>query len=123
MEVTRRCIREKRNRQPDFSALLAFGDKRKTLKELIAETKKDMEEVRRVSERNDLAALNGWVHHLRSSWMVIRMERPLQKLHEAIHKEPRSDEEVACAVRVVLEQGETIIKAAGKEMKKWERLS
>ena len=123
MEVTRRCIREKRNRQPDFSALLAFGDKRKTLKELIAETKKDMEEVRRVSERNDLAALNGWVHHLRSSWMVIRTERPLQKLHEAIHKEPRSDEEVACAVRVVLEQGETIIKAAGKEMKKWERLS
>ena len=123
MEVTRRCIREKRNRQPDFSALLAFGDKRKTLEELIAETKKDMEEVRRVSERKDLAALNEWVHHLRSSWMVIRTERPLQKLDEAIHKEPRSDEEVACAVRVVLEQGETIIKAAGKEMKKWERLS
>ena len=123
METTRHYSRERRNRQPDFSALLAFGDKRKTLEELIAETKKDMEEVRRVSERKDLAALNGWVHHLRSSWMVIRTERPLQKLHEAIHNEPRSDEEVACAVRVVLEQGETIIKAAGKEMKKWERLS
>lgn len=25
MEATRHCIREKRNRQPDFSALLAFG--------------------------------------------------------------------------------------------------
>ena len=123
MEVARHCSRERRNRQPDFSALLAFGDKRKTLEELIAETKKDMEEVRRVSERKDLAALNGWVHHLRSSWMVIRTERPLQKLHEAIHKEPRSVEEVAYAVRVVLEQGGTIIKAAGKEMKKWERLS
>ena len=123
METTRHYSRERRNRQPDFSALLAFGDKRKTLEELIAETKKDMEEVRRVSERKDLAALNGLVHHLRSSWMVIRTERPLQKLHEAIHNEPRSDEEVACAVRVVLEQGETIIKAAGKEMKKWERLS
>ena len=123
METTRHYSRERRNRQPDFSALLAFGDKRKTLEELIAETKKDMEEVRRVSERKDLAALNGWVHHLRSSWMVIRTERPLQKLHEAIHKEPRSDEEVAYAVRVVLEQGGTIIKAAGKEMKKWERLS
>ena len=121
METTRHYSRERRNRQPDFSALLAFGDKRKTLEELIAETKKDMEEVRRVSERKDLAALNGLVHHLRSSWMVIRTERPLQKLHEAIHNEPRSDEEVACAVRVVLEQGETIIKAAGKEMKKWER--
>ena len=123
METTRHYSRERRNRQPDFSALLAFGDRRKTLEELIAETKKDMEEVRRVSERKDLAALNGLVHHLRSSWMVIRTERPLQKLHEAIHNEPRSDEEVACAVRVVLEQGETIIKAAGKEMKKWERLS
>ena len=123
MEATRHCIREKRNRQPDFSALLAFGDKRKTLEQLMAETKKDMEEVRGTFERKDMEALNGWIHHLRSSWMVIRTERPLQKLHEAIHKEPRSDEEVACAVRAVLEQGETIIKAAGKEMKKWERLS
>lgn len=123
MEATRHCIREKRNRQPDFSALLAFGDKRKTLEQLMAETEKDMEEVRGTFERKDMEALNGWIHHLRSSWMVIRTERPLQKLHEAIHKEPRSDEEVACAVRAVLEQGETIIKAAGKEMKKWERLS
>ena len=121
METTRHYSRERRNRQPDFSALLAFGDKRKTLEELIAETKKDMEEVRRVSERKDLAALNGLVHHLRSSWMVIRTERPLQKLHEAIHKEPYSDEEVAYAARAVLEQGETIIEAARKEMKKWER--
>lgn len=123
METTRHCIREKRNRQPDFSALLAFGDKRKTLEQLMAETEKDMEEVRKASERKDMPALNGWIHHLRSSWMVIRTERTLQKLHEAIHKEPRSDEEIACAVRAVLEQGEIIIKAAGKEMKKWERLS
>ena len=123
MEATRHCIREKRNRQPDFSALLAFGDKRKTLEQLMAETEKDMEEVRKASERKDMPALNGWIHHLRSSWMVIRTERTLQKLHEAIHKEPRSDEEIACAVRAVLKQGEIIIKAAGKEMKKWERLS
>ena len=121
MEATRHCIRERGNRQPDFSALLAFGDKRKTLEQLIAETEKEIEEVRKASERKDLTALNSWVHHLRSSWMVIRTERPLQKLHEAIHKEPYSDEEVAYAARAVLEQGETIIEAARKEMKKWER--
>ena len=121
MDVTRRCIRRTRNRRPDFSALLAFGDRQRTLEQLISETEKDMEEVRRASERNDMAALDGWVHHLRSSWMVIRAERPLLELQEAIHKEPHSDEEVARAVRTVLEQGRIIMEAAEKEMDKLER--
>lgn len=120
MEATRHCIRERGNRQPDFSALLAFGDKRKTLEQLIAETEKEIEEVRKASERKDLTALNSWVHHLRSSWMVIRTERPLQKLHEAIHKEPVLGRRSRLCSRAVLEQGETIIEAARKEMKKWE---
>lgn len=120
MDVTQRCASRKLKSQPDFSALLAFGNRHHTLEQLITETKKEMEEIRKATDAKDMEALDNWVHHLRSSWMVIRTEQPLQALYEAMHKDPHSDMEVTQASRAVLEQGKIIIERAEKEMQKWE---
>lgn len=106
--------------QPDFSALLAFGDRRHTLERLIAETEKEMDELRKAAETKNMEALDGWIHHLRSSWMLMKAEQPLQELCSAIHSGNPTDIEIAHAVQKVLAQGKLIMDLAGKEMERWE---
>ncbi|BDW78688.1 hypothetical protein BFINE_44830 [Bacteroides finegoldii DSM 17565] len=59
-----------------MSSLLAYGDKRAMLDRLITETEKDMQAVREIMERNDRKALDEWIHRQRSSWAVIRADKP-----------------------------------------------
>ena len=103
----------------DLSPLLAFGDKRRTLEKLTATTQSDMEEVRKAAEAKDMKALDNWVHHLRSSWMLIKAEQPLKVLYDVIHKESVSDEELSTAVGAVLAQGKLIVDLARKEAERW----
>lgn len=111
----------KEHRQlPDFSALLAFGDRRHTLERLVAETKKEMDELRKAAEAKDMEALDGWIHHLRSSWMLMKAEHPLTILYKAIHNENISESKVNAAVDAVLAQGKLIVDLARKEMERWE---
>lgn len=111
----------KEHRQlPDFSALLAFGDRRHTLERLIMETKKEMDEVHKAAETKDMEALDGWVHHLRSSWMLMKAEQPLQELYAVIHSGSPTNGEIAHTVQKVLEQGKLIVDLARKEMERWE---
>ena len=111
----------KEHRQlPDFSALLAFGDRRHTLERLIMETKKEMDEVRKAAETKDMEALDSWVHHLRSSWMLMKAEQPLQELYAVIHSNSPTDGEIAHAIQKVLAQGKLIVDLARKEMERWE---
>ncbi|MEB3373081.1 hybrid sensor histidine kinase/response regulator [Bacteroides sp. CR5/BHMF/2] len=53
---------------PDFSSLIAYGNKEAILDTLIEETKEDIEEIRSAGENNDMERLDEMVHHLRSSW-------------------------------------------------------
>lgn len=111
----------KEHRQlPDFSALLAFGDRRYTLERLVAETKKEMDEVRKAAKEKNMEALDGWVHHLRSSWMLMKAEHPLQELYAVIHSNSPTDGEIAHAIQKVLAQGKLIVDLARKEMERWE---
>ena len=73
--VTERCIKRNKTSRIDLSPLLAFGEKRRTLEKLVTTTQSDMEEVRKAAEAKDMKALDGWVHHLRSSWMLIKESR------------------------------------------------
>lgn len=59
----------------------------------------------------DKDKIDGWIHHIRSSWMLIRAEQPLQELYEAIH-ENRTMEEIQARAGNVLLQGEKIIRLA-----------
>ena len=117
--VTERCIKRNKTSRIDLSPLLAFGEKRRTLEKLVITTQSDMEEVRKAAEAKDMKALDNWVHHLRSSWMLIKAEQPLKVLYDTIHTESISDEELSAAVGVVLAQGKLIVDLARKEAERW----
>ena len=119
LAVTGNCTKSKGVNNIDLSPLLAFGDKRRTLEKLATTTQADMEEVRKAAEAKDMKALDNWVHHLRSSWMLIKAEQPLKVLYDAIHKESISDEELSAAVGAVLAQGKLIVDLARKEAERW----
>lgn len=121
LAVTERCFKQNKTSRIDLSPLLAFGDKWRTLEKLATTTQSDMDEVRKAAETKDMEALDNWVHHLRSSWMLIKAEQPLKMLYDAIHKENISDENVQSAVDEVLAQGKLIIDLARKEAERWDR--
>ena len=119
LAVTESCIKRNKANSIDLSSLLAFGDKRRTLEKLVTTTQSDMEEVRKAAEAKDMKALDNWVHHLRSSWMLIKAEQPLKVLYDTIHTESISDAELSAAVGVVLAQGKLIVDLARKEAERW----
>ena len=119
LAVTENSIKRNDTNRIDLSPLLAFGDKRRTLEKLAVTTQSDMEEVRKAAEAKEKEALDSWVHHLRSSWMLIKAEQPLKVLYDAIHKESISDEELSAAVGAVLAQGKLIVDLARKEVERW----
>jgi hypothetical protein len=101
---------------PDLSSLLAYGDKRAMLDRLITETGKDMQAVREIMERNDRKALDEWMHRQRSSWAVIRADKPLWNLYELLHQESECSEmELRKCVDAMLRMGTVIIELAQKE--------
>ena len=120
LDVTENSIKRNKTSRIDLSPLLAFGDKRRTLEKLVTTTRFDMDEVRKAAEAKDMEALDSWVHHLRSSWMLIKAEQPLKVLYEAIHKESISDEELSAAIGAVLAQGRLIVDLARKEAERWD---
>ena len=119
LAVTENCIERNKTSRIDLSPLLAFGEKRRTLEKLATTTRSDMDEVRKAAEAKDMKALDNCVHHLRSSWMLIKAEQPLKVLYDAIHKENISDEELSAAVGAVLAQGKLIVDLARKEAERW----
>lgn len=119
LAVTENCVMRKEANTVNLSPLLAFGDKRHTLERLATATQVDMDGVRKAAESKDMEALDGWVHHLRSSWMLIRAEQPLAVLYEAIHRDEVSEKELSDAIGKVLAQGKAITELARKEAERW----
>jgi len=120
LNVVSQYANKEHKQLPDFSALLAFGDRLHTLERLIMETKKEMDEIRKAAEAKDKEVLDGWIHHLGSSWMLMKTEQPLQELYAVIHSGSPTDGEITHAVQKVLEQGKLIVDLAKKEMERWE---
>lgn len=120
LSVSEKCVAGKTDNDdslPDMSSLLAYGGELRMLDSLVVETEKDMAAMRKALARHDRKALDGLVHHLRSSWAVIRAEKPLWTLYYLLHGETEcADEELTHAVHDVLKKGETIIRLA-KERK------
>lgn len=121
LNVITQYANKEHRQQPDFSTLLAFGNRRHTLERLIMETKKEMDELRKAAETKGMEALDGWIHHRRSSWMLMKAEQPLTILYKAIHNENISESKVNAAVDAVLAQGKLIVDLARKEMERWEK--
>ena len=120
LAVTEKCIGRKEAGRIDLSSLLAFGDRRHTLERLIRETEREMLEIRKAADGGDLKAMSEWIHHARSSWMLIKAERPLAVLYDVVHKDEVTEDELYTALDAVLAQGKRIIDTARKEMERWE---
>lgn len=118
LEVSEKCaIRNNgADYRPDFTSLLAYGNKTAMLERLITETEKDMQAVREAENMNDRKALDGQVHRLRSSWAVIRADKPLWELYNVLHGERECTmKELRYAVDGVLRMGTLIIELAKEE--------
>lgn len=124
LNVSEKCLPpllSDKEEQPDLTSLLAYGDRVAMLNRLITETEKDMQAVGKAGERFDRKALDEWVHRLRSSWAVIRADKPLWALHGLLHRETECpDAELRNTVNAVLRMGATIIGLAKEERRRTE---
>ena len=121
MEISDKCaIKGKQNEKPDFTSLLSYGNEAVMLEKLITETEKEMQSLRYAEQRKDLPKLDALTHHLRSSWEILRADRPLRELYKLIHHNGTPDDKaIGNAVRAVLDKGSEIIRLAKEERKKY----
>ena len=122
MEVSDRCaIKATPDGKPDFSALLSYGNEAVMLEKLITETEKEMQAVRNAAKEKDLQKLDSLIHHLRSSWEVLRADQPLNVLYGLLRGDALPDgEALSHAVTAVLDKGVEIIRLAEEERRKYE---
>ena len=117
MEISDKCaIKGKQNEKPDFTSLLSYGNEAVMLEKLITETEKEMQSLRYAEQQKDLPELDALTHHLRSSWEILRADRPLRELYKLIHHNGTPDDKaIGNAVRAVLDKGSEIIRLAKKK--------
>ena len=122
MEISDKCaIKGKQNEKPDFTSLLSYGNESVMLEKLITETEKEMQSLRYAEQQKDLPELDALTHHLRSSWEILRADRPLRELYKLIHHNGTPDDKtIGNAVKAVLDKGSEIIRLAKEERRKYE---
>lgn len=108
------------NDRPYLTMLLSYGNETVMLDKLITETEKEMQTVKDTAMQKDMKGLDTLIHHLRSSWEILRADRPLRELYELIHSDGIPDEEMFNrAVTAVLDKGAEIIRLAKEEREKY----
>lgn len=122
MAVSEKCLsafRSIKEDMPDLTSLLAYGDRAAMLDKLIVETEKDMQAIKEAGEKHDCESLDIQVHRLRSSWAVIRADKPLWELHRLLHSDKECpDNEIRHAVDTVLAMGDKIMEQAKRQKEK-----
>ena len=121
MEVSDKCaMKGNRNEKPDFTSLLSYGNEAVMLEKLIAETEKEMLIIREAEQKTDFQELEALLHHLRSSWEILRSVQPLWELYNLLHLYSSPDNEALIyAVTAVLDMGTDIIRLAKEERRKY----
>ena len=121
IEVSDKCaMKGNRNEKPDFTSLLSYGNETVMLDKLIAETEKEMLIIREAEQKTDFQELEALIHHLRSSWEILRADQPLRELYKLLHSECISNNEaIHKAVTAVLDKGSEIIRLAKEERRKY----
>ncbi len=122
MEVSDKCaMKDTPDEKPDFSSLLSYGNESVMLDKLITETEKEIQTVRDAERRQDHQELAALIHHLRSSWEILRADRPLRDLYKLIHNNGTPDDKaIGKAVKAMLDKGMEIIRLAKEERRKYE---
>lgn len=120
LEIADRNIadKEENDDEPDFAVILAYGDEVEMLDKVISVTEQDMQNFKNAAERKDLKELDELIHHLRSSWVILNMDKSLWELHKLLKNTASyGEEELQNAIDTVLETGETIIRCANEKKK------
>ena len=100
---------------------MSYGNETVMLEKLITETEKEMQAVRDAAMRNELQELDALTHHLRSSWEILRADRPLRELYRVLHNGVTPDDNtIQQAVNSVLDKGVEIVQCAKEEKRKYE---
>ena len=122
MEISDKCaIIMTQDEVPVFSTLLSYGNESVMLEKLIAETEKEMQAIKEAEQKKDLQKLDALIHHLRSSWEILRADQPLRELYKLLHCDDTSDDKtISNAVKAVLDKGSEIIRLAKEERRKYE---
>lgn len=119
MVVSGKCLsplQPPKDEYPDLTSLLMYGDKVAMLDKLITETGKDMQAINEAGERCDRESLDVQVHRLRSSWAIIRADKPLWELHRLLHSASEyPDNDILRAVDAILAMGNKIIEQAKRQ--------
>ena len=122
LEISDKCAMKGSppDEKPDFSTLLSYGNEAVMLEKLIAETEKEMLIIREAEQKTDFQELEALIHHLRSSWEILRADQPLRELYKLLHSECISNNEaIHKAVTAVLDKGSEIIRLAKEERRKY----
>ena len=121
MEVSDKCaMKGKSDEKPDFTSLLSYGNESVMLDKLIMETEKEMQAIRDAEQRKDIQGLDALIHHLRSSWEILRADQPLRELYKLLHWKDIPDwEAIHNTLTVVQDKGLEIIRLAKEERKKY----
>ena len=121
MEVSDKCaMKGKSDEKPDFTSLLSYGNESVMLDKLITETEKEMQAIRDAEQRKDIQGLDALIHHLRSSWEILRADQPLRELYKLLHWKDTPDwEAIHNTLTVVQDKGLEIIRLAKEERKKY----
>lgn len=121
MEVSDKCaMNVAQNEKPDFTSLLSYGNESVMLEKLITETEKEIQVVKDAERRKDLQGLDALIHHLRSSWEILRADQPLRELYKLLHCKDTPDwEAIHNILTVVQDKGLEIIRLAKEERKKY----
>ena len=121
MEVSDKCaMNVAQNEKPDFTSLLSYGNESVMLEKLITETEKEIQAVKDAERRKDLQGLDALIHHLRSSWEILRADQPLRELYKLLHCKDTPDwEAIHNILTVVQDKGLEIIRLAKEERKKY----
>ena len=121
MEVSDKCVMNVvQNEKPDFTSLLSYGNESVMLEKLITETEKEIQAVKDAERRKDLQGLDALIHHLRSSWEILRADQPLRELYKLLHCKDTPDwEAIHNILTVVQDKGLKIIRLAKEERKKY----
>ena len=110
--------KEENDDEPDFTAILAYGDEVEMLDKVISVTEQDMQNFKNAAERIDAEALEEMVHHLRSSWGMLNAIKPLWGLHILLmDRKTYTDVELQDAINAVLKMGASIIRCANEKKK------
>ena len=122
MEVSDKCaMNVVQNEKPDFTSLLSYGNESVMLEKLITETEKEIQAVKDAERRKDLQGLDALIHHLRSSWEILRADQPLRELYKLLHCKDTPDwEAIHNILTVVQDKGLKIIRLAKEERRKYE---